>query len=43
MLKRRFELDRCRDHGETGFEKWVGCGVITANLWKISRKLAVKS
>jgi IS5 family transposase len=43
VLKRRFGLDRCRDHGKPGFDKWVGWGVITANLWTIGRKLAVKA
>jgi transposase, IS5 family len=40
VLKRRFGLDRCRDHGETGFEKWVGWGVIAANLRVIGQKVA---
>ena len=28
-LKRRHKLDRCRDHGPEGMERWVGWGVIT--------------
>ena len=40
VLKRRNELDRCRDHGEQGFEKWVGWGVISANLLVIGRSVA---
>jgi IS5 family transposase len=43
VLKRCSELDRCRDHGEDGFDKWVGWGVITANLRKIGRKVAAKA
>jgi IS5 family transposase len=43
VLKRRNELDRCRDHGQMGFDKWVGWGVITANLLVIGRKVAVKA
>jgi len=43
VLKRRFELDRCRDHGEIGFEKWVGWGIIAANLRTISRKVAANA
>jgi IS5 family transposase len=43
VLKRRFGLDRCRDHGKPGFDKWVGWGVIAANLWMMGRKLAVKA
>ena len=38
VLKRCHELDRCRDHAQDGFEKWVGWGVITANLRTIGRK-----
>lgn len=40
VLKRCFDLDRCLAHGETGFEKWVGWGVIANNLLVIGRKCA---
>jgi IS5 family transposase len=40
VLKRRNELDRCRDHGIPGFERWVGWGVIAANLLVIARMSA---
>ena len=40
VLKRCYELNRCRDRGEDGFEKWVGWGVIVANLKTIGRKVA---
>ena len=40
VLKRRGYLGRCRDHGEGGFGRWVGWGVITANLATIVRKTA---
>jgi len=43
LLKRRYELHRCRDHGESGFEKWVGWGVIAANLTMISRKVTARA
>jgi IS5 family transposase len=43
VLKRCHELDRCRDHGQDGFEKWVGWGVITANLRTIGRKVVAKA
>lgn len=43
VLKRRHELDRCRDHGRQGFDKWVGWGVIAANLLVIGRKVAAKA
>jgi IS5 family transposase len=42
VLKRRFGLDRCRDHGEEGFEKWVGWGVVTSNLVQIARATAAQ-
>jgi IS5 family transposase len=37
VLRRCYELDRCRDHGEEGMERWVGWGIITANLVTIAR------
>jgi IS5 family transposase len=40
VLKRKFGLDRCRNHGEAGFQRWVGWGVIANNLTQIGRKLA---
>jgi IS5 family transposase len=36
VLKRRFGLGRCRDHGEEGFGRWVGWGVVTSNLLQIA-------
>jgi len=36
VLRRRFGLDRCRDHGEAGFGRWVGWGLVTANLVTIA-------
>jgi IS5 family transposase len=43
VLKRRNQLDRCRDHGEKGFDKWVGWGVISGNLLVIARKVAART
>jgi IS5 family transposase len=40
VLKRRNELNRCRDHGIQGFDRWIGWGVITGNLLIIARALA---
>lgn len=40
VLKRRFGLNLCLDHGRAGFEKWIGWGVIAANLTVIGKKLA---
>jgi len=42
VLKRRGYLGRCRDHGEVGFGRWVGWGVLTANLSTIARAVAVR-
>jgi IS5 family transposase len=43
VLKRRNELDRCRDHGLQGFDRWIGWGVIANNLLVMGRKVAVKA
>ena len=40
VLKRKHELDRCRDHGPDNFDKWVGWGVIAGNLAVMGRALA---
>lgn len=39
-LKRARQLDRCRNRGEKGVERWVGWGVITNNLVVIATNLA---
>jgi IS5 family transposase len=40
VLKRKHELTRCRDHGQTNFDKWVGWGVIAGNLAVMGTALA---
>jgi IS5 family transposase len=40
VLKRKYDLDRCLEHGQDGFDRWVGWGVIAANLMVIGRALA---
>jgi IS5 family transposase len=40
VLKRKHGLDRCRNHGEDGFQRWVAWGVIANNLTQIGTKLA---
>jgi IS5 family transposase len=40
VCKRRGWLGRCRDHGEAGFVRWIGWGIITANLRTIARTTA---
>ena len=32
VLKRKHGLGRCRYHGDDGFGRWVGLGVIAGNL-----------
>ena len=39
-LKARFGFDRCRDHGEQGFARWVLVGALVANLQTIARATA---
>jgi IS5 family transposase len=39
-LKRRHKLDRCRDHGTAGMERWVGWGVIAHHLRVIAQARA---
>lgn len=43
VLKRGYELGRCRDHGEQGLERWVGWGIVTANLATIARTIAART
>jgi IS5 family transposase len=40
LLKRRYGLDRCRDHGEDGFERAVGWGLLAYDLLVIGTALA---
>jgi IS5 family transposase len=40
VLRRRFGLDRCLAHGEAGLGRWVGWGILTANLRQIAQALA---
>lgn len=39
VVKRKHGLDRCLDHGEDGFARWVGWGLIAANLAVMARSL----
>lgn len=38
VLKRKHGLDRCLNHDEDGFERWVGWGIIANNLTMIGQK-----
>jgi IS5 family transposase len=40
VIKRKHGLDRCRNHGQDGFERWVGWGVIANNLVAMSKGLS---
>lgn len=42
VLKRDFGLGRCPDHGEEGMERWVGWGIVRANLTKIAETQAAR-
>ncbi len=39
-LKRRHGLDRCRNHGEDGMERWVGWGILAHDLRVIAEATA---
>ena len=43
VLKRDYGLDRCRNHGDDGMERWVGWGIVTANLAKIAETQAERA
>lgn len=43
VLKRDFGLGRCVDHGEEGMGRWVGWGIVTANLAKIAERQAERA
>ena len=40
VLKRDDGLDRCRDHGEEGFGRWVGWGIVAHTLTQIAKAQA---
>ena len=40
VLRRVYGFDRCPDHGRDGIQRWVGLGVLTANLVTIARATA---
>jgi IS5 family transposase len=42
LLQRRFGLDRCRNRGAAGLERWVGWGILAHNLWQIARAQAAR-
>jgi transposase, IS5 family len=42
VLRRRFGLARCLEHGEAGLGRWVGWGIVTANLAKIAHTQAAR-
>ena len=43
VLQRCYGLDRCRNHGEAGLGRWVGWGIVVANLERIGRTLAARA
>jgi transposase, IS5 family len=42
VLKRVFGLDRCRNQGEKGFQRWVGWAVIANNLRSVGTHQAMR-
>ena len=43
VLKRDYGLARCRDHGEVGFGRGVGWGILTHNLAQIAKTQAAQA
>jgi IS5 family transposase len=41
VIKRKHSLDRCLHHGQDGFHRWLGWGVIANNLTMMGRRLAL--
>jgi IS5 family transposase len=41
VTKRKHALDRCLLHGQDGFQRWLGWGVIANNLTMMGRRLAL--
>jgi IS5 family transposase len=39
VLRRRYTLNRCLAHGEAGLGRWVGWGILTANLVQLAQTL----
>jgi len=42
VVKRAQGLERCLNHGEDGFARWVGWGIVGANLFKIAHTVAIR-
>jgi transposase, IS5 family len=42
VCKRRGFLGRCPEKGEAGFDRWVGMGIVSANLFEIARRLVAR-
>jgi transposase, IS5 family len=42
VLRRGYGLARCLAHGEAGLGRWVGWGILTANLVQISQTLRTR-
>ena len=42
VLRRDYGLQRCRDHGADGLERWVGWAVVAHNLAKIAQTVAAR-
>jgi transposase, IS5 family len=42
VLKRRFGLECCLEHGESGMGRWVGWGILVSNLRQIAQVQAAR-
>jgi IS5 family transposase len=42
VLRRRYGLHRCLAHGEVGLRRWVGWGILAANLVQIAQTLMAR-
>ncbi len=40
VIKRKYGLERCRNRGHDGFERWIGWGVIANNLTALGKGLS---
>jgi IS5 family transposase len=43
VLRRKYSLERCLDHGERGMGRWTGWGLLAHNLSKIAQSVAAQA
>jgi IS5 family transposase len=42
VLRRRYGLNRCLAHGDVGLRRWVGWGILAANLVQVAQTLKAR-